>query len=569
MVKTRVLFFLLLLSLGAWAQSGGGQVTATLSSDSIAMDETATLTISFSGLSGDVDIPIPESRDGGLRFDYAGQRSNMSYINGQSSSSTELDYRVTPVRKGRHLIEEITGNVGGTPFTTRTLRLEVTDAGTGTQRGNAANNGWNSGINGMNPANPWGVNPANPWAQPVFPQDQPEEDVKLEAVVEPETVYKHQPLYYNLRLLVAGRLLSDPRYNPIAPTGFLRLAFPQENSQEERDGHQYNVMSVKTAYFPLSEGEYTLDPSQVSVAGGFFSMPQTLSTEPKTIKVLPLPSEGRPQSFTGAVGSQFEIQAHLKSPQISLGGNTELEVSVKGDGHLDLVPYPFLPEWAGLEKKQMSSPSTTRVENGAIVSSRTYNFRLKPTKEGKYDLSGIALAYFNPTEKRYEVVKAPDLTLQVDPNRNARTDKPAGDDNGVADSERPQESAGPSGGRLPELPLLSMVAGGVLLLAGAILAQPRRRSAGGFRRGAGKTVSAKHKSLPEVMAALETLAPGSDSTAREAALTAKGWNPANIARFEALKRSAGRALFGGGVRAPELLDDLNKELGALLKEARR
>ena len=569
MVKTRVLFFLLLLSMGAWAQSGGGQVTATLSSDSIAMDQTATLTISFSGLSGDVDIPIPESRDGGLRFDYAGQRSNISYINGQSSSSTELDYRVTPVRKGRHLIEEITGNVGGTPFTTKTLRLEVTDAGTGTQRGNATNNGWNSGINGMNPANPWGVNPANPWAQPVFPQDQPEEDVKLEAVVEPDTVYKHQPLYYNLRLLVAGRLLSDPRYNPLAPTGFLRLAFPQENSQEERDGHQYSVMSVKTAYFPLSEGEYTFDPSQVAVTGGFFSMPQTLSTEPKTIKVLPLPSEGRPQSFTGTVGSQFEIQAHLKSPQISLGGNTELEVSVKGDGHLDLVPYPFLPEWAGLEKKQMPSPSTTRVENSVIVSSRTYNFRLKPTKEGKYDLSGIALAYFNPIEKRYEVVKAPDLTLNVEPNRNARTDKPEGDTSGVADSEQPREKAGPSSGRLPELPLLPMVTGAVLLLTGAILAKPGRRSTYGFRRGVAKTVSARHKSLPEFMAALETLAPGSDSTAREAALTAKGWSPANIARYEGLKRSTDRALFGGDKPPPEMLDDLNKELGALLKEAKR
>lgn len=568
MVKARALLLVLLLCLGAWAQSGGGQVTASLSSDSIALDETATLTLSITGLSGDVDIPLPESRDGGLQFDYAGQRSSTTYMNGQISSSTELDYRVTPVRKGRHLIEEITGNVGGTPFTAKTLRLEVTEAGTGTGQSRSANsNPWSSGINGLNPTNPWAINPANPWAQPAFPEPEPEEDAQLEAVVEPATVYKHQPVFYNLRLLVTGHLLSDPRYNPIAPTGFLRVAFPQENSQEERNGHLYNVMSVKTAYFPLSEGEYTFDPSQVAISGGFFSLPQTLTTEPRTVKVLPLPSEGRPQSFTGAVGSQFEIQAQLKSAQISLGGNTELQVSVKGDGHLDLVPYPFLPQWAGLEKKQMSSPSTTRVENGAIASSRTYNFRLKPTKEGTYTLSGIALAYFNPSEERYEVVKAPDLTLRVEPNRNADPSRPSGDSD-VDDSERPCPSPGPSSGRLPELPTIPMAASAVLLLSGAILARPRRRSSG-TRRQSGKSVAAKHKTLAEFMSALETLAPDSDSSARENSLLAKGWSPESIARYENLKRSAGRALFGGGEPNPGVLEDLNKELGALLKEAKR
>lgn len=565
MVRFRALLLLLLLSLGAWAQTGSGQVTARLSSDSIALDETATLTISITGLSGDVDIPLPESLDGGLQFDYAGQRSSTTYMNGQVSSSTELDYRVRPIRKGRHLIEEITGNVGGTPFTTSTLRLEVTDAGTGSA---ATNNPWSSPSGGLNPTNPWAINPANPWAQPAFPDPEPQDDAQLEAVVEPETVYKHQPVFYNLRLLVTGHLLSDPRYNPIAPTGFLRLAFPQENSTEERYGRQYNVMSVKTAYFPLSEGEYTFDPSQVAISGGFFSLPQTLATESKTIKVLPLPSQGRPQSFTGAVGTLFEIQASLKSPQIALGGNTELEVSVKGDGHLDLVPYPYLPEWAGLEKKQLSSPSTTRVENGAIASNRTYKFRLKPTKEGSYTLSGIALAYFNPSEKRYEVVKAPDLTLQVEPNHNAESSMPSTDSSEVADSERPQESAGPSSGRLPELPVIPMIAGGALLLAGAMLSKPRRRSTGS-PRGSGKVVATRHKSIAELMTALETLAPGSDSAVREAVLAAKGWSPASIAGYESLRRATGRALFGGGEPNPSQLEDLNKDLGALLKEAKR
>jgi hypothetical protein len=58
----------------------------------------------------------------------------------------------------------------------------------------------------------------------------------------------------------------------------------------------------QTAYFPLTEGQFTFEPTQVQVSPGAFAMPRSLTTERQTVKVLPFPSEGRPQSLTGAVG---------------------------------------------------------------------------------------------------------------------------------------------------------------------------------------------------------------------------------------------------------------------------
>jgi hypothetical protein len=557
MVRLRTWLLLLLMALPLAAQvNGNDKVTVKLSSDRIAMDETAILTLSISGLADGLDIPTPQSRDGGLQFTYSGRRISMSTINGTMTSSVEVDYAITPLRKGRHLIEPITGSVAGIPFTTPVQRLEVTDVGTGGGGGRAGASPWSSP-----PArtNPYGI---DPWGWP----PEPEEDVLLEAEVEPETVYKHQPVFYNLRLLATGRLRSDPRYSPIAPTGFLRLPFPQENSVEERGGRQYSVMSVKTAYFPLSEGEYTFDPSQVSITS-LFSVPQTLRTETRKVKVLPLPGEGRPRSFTGAVGEQFEIRAALKTDEIEMGGNAELEVTVEGDGHLNLVPYPYLPDWSGLEKKQLSSPSTTQVVDRRIVSKRTYSFRLKPEREGTFDLSGIALGYFNPKQARYEVIKAPGLTLEVHPNRKAPSTEVSADRQ-VAESERPQESPGATTGRLPELPRAALAGGVILLLSGALLAVfggqgwPRMQ---GRRKG----VTAGCKSLKELLSTLERLAPGPDSGTRKEYLERQGWSAEAIARLEGLKRSAQRAAFAAPASSEDQLAQLNRELAELLKESRR
>jgi hypothetical protein len=578
---------LLLLGLaapGTAQNSGGDRVTVRLSADKIALDETATLTISISGLADGLDIPAPETRDGGLQFSYTGRRISMNSINGSMSSSVEIDYMVMPMRTGTHLIEPISGSVAGIPFTTLSQRLEVTDVGTGSppprQQGYNPYSGiYPGGLPGGIPGGipgglPGGIDPADHdlWG---WPPRRREPEVLLEATVEPATVYKHQPVYYNLSLLTTGRLLSDPRYNPIVPVGFLRLAFPQENSQQERDGSLYSVMSVKTAYFPLNEGEYTFEPSQVSVSSGFLN-PRILKTEARKVKVLPLPSQGRPRSFTGAVGEQFEVRANLKTPEIETGGTAELEITVKGDGHLELVPYPFLPEWDGLEKKQLSSPSTTEVVNGQIVSRRTYNFRLKPTRQGSYTLNGITLAYFNPRQERYETVKAPDLTLHVVPGQGPQPDDQSSPDADLAASDRPWTNPGPSEGQLPELPLGALLVGGVLLAAGALLlgASPGRLALPS-RQARGKAVSARHRSLPALVEALAQLAPGSDSESRRVHLQQQGWNDQQIARLESLKRQASRALFGGGASSSdksgqsELLDQLNRELGELLRERKK
>lgn len=563
MVARRAILLFLLLALPLWAQTGD-KVEVSISSDSIAMDEVATLTVKVDGMTNDVDVDLPQTRDSGLQIMPSGRRLNSVYNNGQLSNSSEITFRITALRTGRHLIEPITGTIGGVPFMSRSVRLEVTDFGTGQNSSATAATGGG-----------WAAQP-NPWAsggmwpgQPAIPEPR-EDDVLLEAAVDPPEVYLHQPIFYDLRLMTAVRLLSDPRYNPIAPTGFLRVPFEQQSTEQEVNGRIYSVSSVKTAYFPLTEGEFIFDPTHIQVSPGAFSMPRTLSTDPKSVKVLPLPMEDRPQSFTGAVGQEFEIRANLKDPEIASDGTAELEISVKGDGHLDLVPYPYLPNWANLEKKLGKSPSTTSVENGQIVSRRTYNYRIKPSRPGRYDLSGIALAYFNPLEKRYEVVQAPSMTLTVESAGGSDSSEDGEPGSELEEADRPVTAAGPSSGRLPELPKGPMAVGVLLLLAGAWLARPSSGGGPRWKKGAAKIGRAprRHKSFAEFLGSLDGIAPGADAGSRQAVLEGKGWTAEQISRLETLRRKAGRAEFGGGGDVASL-ESLDKELSGLLKEVPR
>lgn len=552
--RLSLLTLLLLLCSVVLAQPGGGvRVTSSLSETTISLDRTVTLTVAVTGAADGVDVPLPETRDGGLRFMPAGRRYQMTTVNGEVSSSTQYDFVVMPLKTGRHLVEPMNITVNGTSYTTPSQRLEVTDMAS-SQRPTYPPQSQPS----------WG--PGAAW--PGMPPQPREDDVLLESQVEPETVYKHQPVIYKLTLLSAVRLLSDPRYSAIAPTGFLRVPFEQVNSAEERGGRPYDTSSITTAFFPLNEGDYTFPATQIQVTPGDLSMPRLLRTQPHAIKVLPLPAAGRPKSFTGAVGTRFDLDVRLKSDTVTLGSSAELQVKVEGDGHLDLVPYPYLPAWDGLEKKLGKTPSETSAENGKIHSSRTYNYRLKPTKEGTFELSGIAFAFFNPQEKRYETVLAPTLILQVEANPNAVKDDAAAGGQELSESELPAETAGPTTARSHSAPLGAAAAGIALLLAGTLWGRKGAFFSLPLRRRSFPKVGS-HTDFKEFLATLDRLAPGQDRPSRTAALTESGWTVQRAEQMEALRQRANRAQFGSSGKGTESLAALDDELARLLKERAR
>lgn len=551
----------LLLSSMALAQAPGTEkVTARLDRNRISMNETATLTVSVQGLSSNVQLPEPKSRNGGLQFNHIGQRFSMTSINGVSNAATEYDYEVVPVKGGRHIIEPISGTVSGIRFTTKSLRLEVTSG--------------QSGVT-VNPStgyrNPY-MNRRNRIRRNVFTQRGRPDDVLLEAKLKPDVVYKHQPTVFNLKLMNAVQLYADPRYHPVSPTGFLAVPHKAKSGQEYRNGRTYQVNEIDTAFYPLTEGTYEFPATEIKVQTGSIYLPaKSLVTKKQTLKVLPLPTKDRPRSFTGAVGESFEISAFLSEKSVVEGQTVTLTVSVKGDGHLQLVPYPYIPDLDGVERKQASSPSTTTIKNGKLDSRRTYNFRLKPTKAGTFDLSDIAIAFFRPSQERYEIVKSAPLKLEVKPGGEALRTGGSELAKELKEPDRPMIDPGNSHFVVPHLESRLFFGSLVLLVLGLLLNLRGQLNLKSGTKGSAWSRGRKHTDLSALLAHLSEIAPGPDSLSRQRHLLSLGWSDQQIEKLEQLRTQASGALyasFSGGPPPPKV-SELSSVLRTLLKEVKK
>src|SRR5438045_4096235 len=101
--------------------------TASLDRDTITLGETATLSLTFSGTTQQNAPALPPI--GTLQIQYLGPSSQVSFINGQVTSSVTHNYTVTARQAGEYTIPALTAEAGGEKLSTQPLKLKVLQPG--------------------------------------------------------------------------------------------------------------------------------------------------------------------------------------------------------------------------------------------------------------------------------------------------------------------------------------------------------------------------------------------------------------------------------------------------------
>jgi hypothetical protein len=105
------------------------------------------------------------------------------------------------------------------------------------------------------------------------------------------------------------------------------------------------------------------------------------------VRVQPLPEEGRPLEFTGAVG-RFEVSADARPREVALGEGLELALEIAGEGNLASFGPPRLDRLAGFHLR------------GAIDSKergvRRLTYDLAPQNAAVKEIPAIPFAFFDP-----------------------------------------------------------------------------------------------------------------------------------------------------------------------------
>jgi hypothetical protein len=145
-------------------------------------------------------------------------------------------------------------------------------------------------------------------------------------------------------------------------------------------------------------------------AAGYEDVPVTVKSKPLVIDVLPVPEDGKPAGYFGAVGD-FSYKVLATRNELKANDAFNLKMTISGKGNLKLIDAPKLnlPE-------SFESYDPKISESG---NSKTFDYLIIPRSEGEFKLENLDFSYFSLDSKKYITIPASEIKITVlpgDPN---------------------------------------------------------------------------------------------------------------------------------------------------------
>jgi hypothetical protein len=313
-------------------------IDANIEPAQIALGESARLTILTSG-SGTLSIPLPVVP--GLEFRVVGQSRQIQSINGITIESTSTIIRVTPEVAG---VFTIPGMTAKSP----PLTLHVSPAGSSSANHSAPDvlpfvpNGAQAKALGMTPDGSAFVHLEIPKHEMYVGESVPVE------------------IQVGMRDGFVASLNGLPKLNSSDFT-LNNLSRQPVHVAKAIDGKPFTVYTWHSLLGAVKPGTFSLtfetpltvrirtrprqdsmlddllgDPFMQNIFGTTVQKEITATSPEAAMTVLPLPTEGRPRDFGGAVGS-FKISTDVSAPKSTVGDPLTLRLHVTGAGNFDRV----------------------------------------------------------------------------------------------------------------------------------------------------------------------------------------------------------------------------------------
>ena len=371
------------------AQQQTIEVTAEVDKNELAVGEDLTLRVRIDGSLNPQQPAIPEFD--GLRPMGPPSIQRQTWIRGGTSGYTfSYLYQFVATKVGTVTIDPISITISGQTYRTEPIKVEV--------------------FQGL------GV------STPVAGQGQgaPSADGSMfvTAYVDDDTPYLGQQITYTFKFYRRSALFpsfgryGQPRFAPPGFSGFWKIQEPGQDEYTETIGsNRYQVVELTTVLFPTVVGTLVIEPAGLTVPIDFFEAPNYLEAEPIVVEVLPLPP-GAPAGFTGAVG-KFNISADVDDTDGKVNEPVQLTVRVVGEGNIDSLPDPAWPDFDDWRVFESPSDTSSRLIDGRLVGTRTYQSVLVPQKAGLLTIPEIGYAYYDPSIDEYVEAASQPIVMSI------------------------------------------------------------------------------------------------------------------------------------------------------------
>ncbi|MEC7454604.1 MAG: BatD family protein, partial [Bacteroidota bacterium] len=323
MMHNRLLFGLLLLSVFGW-----GQINFEVSVSKKQLGLNERLRVDFA-----IDKPGDNFRPpsfSSFRV-ISGPMQSVSnvFVNGKRTYSMTYTYFITPLKKGVFDVEQASIEYEGNVYKTTPVTINVTEA----------------------------------VAIPRDPNDPKyivDEKLHLVAEVSKRSPYVNEPITIIYKLYFAQNVnptdvdvVDMPKYNDFWS---YNVDIPNRNIDTSiYKGERYNFVEWrKVVLYPQRAGKLEIKPLSLDVTVNvptrkrdFFQrviytqVPKLVSAGNLTINVKPLPTDGQPDDFSGAVGN-FSIDVSTSKKQLKANESLQAKVKISGQGNLRLFGMPNL-----------------------------------------------------------------------------------------------------------------------------------------------------------------------------------------------------------------------------------
>ena len=339
-----------------------------------------------------------------------------SWVNGKRSYSKTYTYFLSPIEKGNFKIGQASVEVDGEIYKTLILNVEVTSA----------------------------VEiPVNP-NDPSYIADN---NIHLVAEISKTNPYLNEPisivykLYWKPDLGITNpRELDAPRYVNFWSKNIDNTPIA-ENGTYKGEAYRYAVMR-KTVLYPQKTGELSIEPLVYDIAvqvpsnrrdifGQVLSntVNKTVSAGKVKINVRPLPNQGRPDNFSGAVGN-FDLLVNTTKKELLISEAFQLNIEIKGKGNFNLFNFPSINLPATLEVYDPERIEKLKTNFQGINGSLKDQYTVVPSSPGKYAIPKISFTYFDPKDTSYKTktssinyvnVKGSIINNSINENNNQTT----------------------------------------------------------------------------------------------------------------------------------------------------
>lgn len=326
---------------------------------------------------------------------------SQSWLNGKRSYKKTYSYFLAPKKRGQLRINQATIEIDGEVYKTQVVTVNVTAP---VKRPNDPDNAENVASENIHLVAE--VSKSNPYLN--------------EAIT---VVYK---LYVSQSTGVSNwREIDNPRFNDFWSQNINIKGLKIQNGSFNGDDNYRYVVLRKTVLYPQKTGKLEIEPLSLDVTvevptnrrdifGGrlMTQVNKRVSAGSRTINVKPLPENGKPDNFSGAVGD-FKFNVIASKTELNASESLQTRVEVTGNGNLKLFELPKLKLPNSLEVYEPEHNENVNTNLGGMNGSISDSYTIIPQYKGKYPVPSISFSYFDLKSERYKTVSSGEIVINV------------------------------------------------------------------------------------------------------------------------------------------------------------